>query len=634
MAVNNELIKDDLYEAVNGEWLKTAKIPDDKPATGGFNDLVDEIDKQLMDDFDAYAEGKEKSEDSRFNEMIKLYRLAKNFDWRKKVGPQPLKRMLASVENLNSYEDYQSQWKNWILAGMPSPISFDIDADMKNATVYALFASSPSLILPDKSYYEAEKKAQHDQLLQLWSSMVEALMYKLGYSKEEAKKMINDAIKFDALLAPNVKSAEEAADYSKMYNPQTVAELASATDQLDIAAIIKQLIGEEPEKVIVTEPEYFKALNKILQDNFELFKNWALIRVIRENASYLDDEMREINGRYGRALSGSKKPVSQRKFAFYLACDMFSQVAGDYYGKKYFGPQAKEDVHHMVEQMIKVYKGRLTNNQWLSKDTRDKAILKLDKLGIQVGYPDKIPVLYDQFKVDEEESLIANLNQLTVTANKELFSRWNKPVDRMRWEMSAATVNAYYHPFKNIIVFPAAILQAPFYSLKQSSSQNYGGIGAVIAHEISHAFDNNGSLFDEFGNLNNWWTDEDSAHFKQLAQKMIEEFDGIPFAGQKVNGKLTVSENIADAGGLSCALEAAKTEADFNAQEFFINWATIWRMKATEQYMQLLLSIDVHAPQKLRANIQAENLDDFYTAFDIKPGDEMYRAPEDRVHIW
>ena len=542
--------------------------------------------------------------------------------------------MLASVENLNSYEDYQSQWKNWILAGMPSPISFDIDADMKNATVYALFASSPSLILPDKSYYEAEKKAQHDQLLQLWSSMVEALMDKLGYSKEEAKKIIDDAIKFDALLAPNVKSAEEAADYSKMYNPQTVAELASATDQLDIAAIIKQLVGEEPEKVIVTEPEYFKALNKILQDNFELFKNWALIRVIRENASYLDDEMREINGRYGRALSGSKKPVSQRKFAFYLARDMFSQVAGDYYGKKYFGPQAKADVHHMVEQMIKVYKGRLTNNQWLSKDTRDKAILKLDKLGIQVGYPDKIPALYDQFKVDEEESLIANLNQLTVTANKELFSRWNKPVDRMRWEMSAATVNAYYHPFKNIIVFPAAILQAPFYSLKQSSSQNYGGIGAVIAHEISHAFDNNGSLFDEFGNLNNWWTDEDSAHFKQLAQKMIEEFDGIPFAGQKVNGKLTVSENIADAGGLSCALEAAKNEADFNAQEFFINWATIWRMKATKQYMQLLLSIDVHAPQKLRANIQAENLDDFYTAIDIKPGDEMYRAPEDRVHIW
>ncbi len=242
--------------------------------------------------------------------------------------------------------------------------------------------------------------------------------------------------------------------------------------------------------------------------------------------------------------------------------------------------------------------------------------------------------MYDHLKVDELESLIANLNQLSIVASKEMFSRWNKPVDRMRWEMSAATVNAYYHPFKNIIVFPAAILQAPFYSLKQTSSQNYGGIGAVIAHEISHAFDNNGALFDEYGNLNNWWTPEDSAHFKKLAQKMIDEFDGLPIAGQKVNGKLTVSENIADGGGLSCALEAAKEEDDFNAQEFFINWATIWRMKATQQYEQLLLSIDVHAPQKLRANVQAQNQADFYTAFDIQPGDQMYKAPEDRVNIW
>ncbi|WP_434737614.1 M13 family metallopeptidase [Limosilactobacillus sp.] len=628
------MIKDDLYEAVNGEWIKQAKIPDDKPATGGFNDLVDAIDKQMMDDFDAYADGKEKSDDARFNEMIKLYRVAKKFELRKKIGPKALQRVLSSVTDLQSYDDYQNQWRNWIMAGLPSPVSFDIDADMKNATVYALFASSPALILPDKSYYAPDKKQEHDQLLKLWTDMMTTLMDKLKYDKDEAAAIIEHAKQFDALLAPHVKSAEEAADYSKMYNPQTVAELAASTDQLDLAAVIKRLVGTEPEKVIVTEPDYFKALDEILKDHFDLFKDWAIVNVIRDYASYLDDEMREINGRFGRALSGSKKPISQRKFAYYLARDVFSQVAGDYYGKKYFGPKAKADVHHMVEQMVKVYKGRLAKNDWLSKATREKAILKLDKLGIQVGYPDKIPALYDQLKVDDGESLIANLNQLTITRNREMFKRWNKPVDRMRWEMSAATVNAYYHPFKNIIVFPAAILQAPFYSLKQSSSQNYGGIGAVIAHEISHAFDNNGALFDEYGNLNNWWTAEDSAHFKQLAQKMIDEFDGLPFAGQKVNGKLTVSENIADGGGLSCALEAAKGEADFNAKEFFINWATIWRMKATKQYDQLLLSIDVHAPQKLRANVQAQNQADFYTAFDIQPGDKMYRAPADRVNIW
>ncbi|WP_270630321.1 M13 family metallopeptidase [Limosilactobacillus oris] len=634
MAINKELIEDDLYEAVNGAWIKDAKIPDDKPATGGFNDLVDEIDKQMMANFEDYADGKKTSDDSRFNEMIKLYRVAKKFDLRKKVGPVPLQRLLASVTALDSYADYQKQWKNWVLMGLPSPVLFDIDADMKNATVYALFVSSPSLILPDKSYYEPAKKDQHDQLMKLWAAMVKELLLKLDYTEEQAAQLIKEAQAFDALLAPNVKSAEEAADYSKMYNPQTVAELAASTDQLDLAAVIKQLVGATPDKVIVMEPAYFKALNNILKDHFDLFKSWALINVVRDNASYLDDEMREINGRYSRALSGSKKPVSQQKFAYYLARDIFSQVAGDYYGKTYFGPQAKADVHHMVEQMIAVYKQRLTNNTWLSKATRDKAVLKLDKLGIQVGYPDKIPSLYDHLKVDELESLIANLNQLSIVASKEMFSRWNKPVDRMRWEMSAATVNAYYHPFKNIIVFPAAILQAPFYSLKQTSSQNYGGIGAVIAHEISHAFDNNGALFDEYGNLNNWWTPEDSAHFKELAQKMIDEFDGLPIAGQKVNGKLTVSENIADGGGLSCALEAAKEEDDFNAQEFFINWATIWRMKATQQYEQLLLSIDVHAPQKLRANVQAQNQADFYTAFGIQPGDQMYKAPEDRVNIW
>jgi putative endopeptidase len=287
----------------------------------------------------------------------------------------------------------------------------------------------------------------------------------------------------------------------------------------------------------------------------------------------------------------------------------------------------------MVQKMINVYKKRLTNNQWLSQATRQKAVLKLDKLGIQVGYPDKLDELYKKFKV-KGSSLVENALHFEKIANLDHYGKWGQPVDRTRWEMSAQIVNAYYNPSYNIIVFPAAILQTPFYSLKQSSSENFGGIGAVIAHEISHAFDNNGAHFDEYGNLNNWWTEDDLKHFKKLAQKMITEFDGLKTPAGKVNGKLVVSENIADAGGLSCALKAAKGEPDADLKAFFINWARVWCMKSSLERQKLLLNIDVHAPNELRADIQPKNLADFYQTFNIQPGDGMYLPPKKRVNIW
>ena len=632
MAVNNELIKDDLYEAVNGEWIKTAEIPADKPATGGFNDLVDDIDKQMMQDFDDFvAQG---NVSGALGQSVELYQLALDFKRRESEGNAPLRTVLQRIEALNSLADYQTNWADFILTGLPSPVNFDIDADMKNATVNALFAAAPKLILPDKTYYE-DGNPQKEALFTVYRSMMEKLLKGAGYNAAKATDIIDQAISFDALLVPNVKSAEESADYSKMYNPQTFAEFTAHSQTVDLGAVAKQLVGAEPEKIIVMEPKYFEAIAGILTDaHFAEFKNWMIAKTVAGLSGYLTDELRGISGEYSRSLSGSKEPMKQQKYAYYLAKGEFDQVVGDYYGRKYFGEEAKNDVHQMVEKMISVYQSRLTNNTWLGESTREKAVLKLSKLGIQVGFPDKVNSLYDRLIVDNTQPLLTNLLAFNKIETADMYSKWNQPVERDRWEMSAATVNAYYHPFKNIIVFPAAILQAPFYSLKQSSSANYGGIGAVIAHEISHAFDNNGSLFDEYGNLNNWWTDEDSKQFKNRAQQMIDQFDGIEFAGQKVNGKLTVSENIADAGGLSCALEAAKSEADLDTEAFFINWAKIWRMKATEQYMQLLLSIDVHAPAKLRANVQVQNLDDFFTTFNIKSGDAMFLDEGERVKIW
>ncbi|EOH87975.1 peptidase M13 [Enterococcus pallens ATCC BAA-351] len=631
------MIKQDLYEAVNGEWLKTAEIPADKPATGGFQDLVDEIDDLLIADTNQLVEAPEEIPNDLMKEYIAYYRLASDFEKRDTDGMEPIRPILERIEKLNSFDDLNGQLKDWVLSGLPLPFSLDVDADMKNTTINALFAGPAGLILPDKTYY-AEDHPQAEQLLAIFKDMTLQLFTLAGYDNAEAERITDEALAFDRLMAPHVKSAEENADYSKMYNPQTAEEFASHSSHIKLADLMQQLIGQLPEKIIVTEPNYFQQLDSFLNpDNFSLVKSWMLVLSLNSLTGYLSEEARQIGGIYNRALSGAAEARPQKKAAFYLASGRFDQVVGDYYGKKYFGEQAKSDVKQMVETMIQVYQDRLANNTWLGEATREKAILKLSTLGIHVGYPDEIPALYHQFKVTPAEqggTLLTNALHFSRLGREDQFSKWNQPVNRDEWEMSADTVNAYYHPFRNIIVFPAAILQAPFYSLKQSKSANYGGIGAVIAHEISHAFDNNGSLFDELGNLNNWWTEKDREHFQALADAMIAEFDGLEIAGGSVNGKLTVSENIADAGGLSCALEAAKREEDVDLEAFFINWATIWRMKARPEYSQLLLAVDVHAPNKLRANVQVKNIEDFYQTFDVTSEDEMYLAPEKRVSIW
>lgn len=260
--------------------------------------------------------------------------------------------------------------------------------------------------------------------------------------------------------------------------------------------------------------------------------------------------------------------------------------------------------------------------------------MKLSTIGLNVGYPDVIPARYTLFVVDEQAGLLANALRFRAIQVAHSFSQFKLSPDKTEWEMPADMVNAYYHPFHNIIVFPAAILQAPFYSLEQSKSANYGGIGAVIAHEISHAFDTNGARFDEKGNLNSWWTDADFKAFEERTDAMVKEFDGLDSAGATVNGKLVVSENVADVGGMSVALEAAKSEDEVSLTDFFTNWATVWRMNASKEYMKLLSKVDVHAPARLRANVQVTNFADFFTTFDVTPTDKMWRAPEDRVQIW
>ncbi|GMG67734.1 M13 family metallopeptidase [Tetragenococcus halophilus] len=625
-------IKDDFYEAVNQDWLETAEIPSDKPATGGFQDIAENIEQLLIKQLNEMSVDESKIPEGKMKEAIAFYRLANDYDKRNSLKSEPIQDLLDRIQEIDSYQDLNQQLASWIKDGLPLPFEFFVDADMKDTQKHALYLAPTALILPDKTYYDSE---QGEKLLQVFFDMVVELLNLTGCSQSESETIAEQALAFDRSLVPYVRTAEENADYTKIYNPRDRKTVTTYSDQIDFTQAFDQLFDDTVDQIIITEPEYFENFNTFITDgHLPLLKSWMFALTVVGYARYLSEDFRQAASQYRRALSGIENIPSQEKAAFHLTLNQFDQIIGLYYGKNYFGKKAKQDVEHMVHSMIAIYKDRLKQNDWLGEATKEKAILKLDNIGINVGYPDKIPAVYHQLVTNKEDSLVANVRNFSKLARLANFKKFKKPVDRNEWEMAASTVNAYYNGSLNIIVFPAAILQAPFYSLEQSASANYGGIGAVIAHEISHAFDNNGAKFDEYGNMNNWWTKEDLASFEKLAQEMIKEFDGLQFAGGTVNGTLTVSENIADAGGLSCALEAAKKEDQNNLEAFFYNWAKIWRTKAKQQYQQLLLAIDVHAPAKLRANIQLQNLDDFFTVFDIQSTDGMYRKAENRVKIW
>ena len=624
-------IQDDLFEAVNAEWLAKTEIPSDRPRIAAFDELVISNEQTLMHDFATIHEFDEPV----MTEFAKFYKKAGDFIERFEFGTEPVKPELEKISAILDFETLTSKFADLILnSQVPVPFGLSVDTDMKDAVHYAMTFSGAGLILPDTTYY-ADEHPRKAELLDFYRTNTVEILREFGFSAEAAQQQVENTVKFDAILAQYVNTSEEWAKYAELYNPVVISDFTSHIKSVPFAQIIEALIGKLPEKIVVYEKRFYENFDQIVNvANFELIKSWMLVKLLRGSTQYLSDDMRILGSDFSRKLSGTSEARSQEKHAFDLATGQFSQAVGLYYGHKYFGEAAKADVQRMTSEMIKVYQERLDKNTWLSRATIDKAIKKLDAMTVFIGFPDKLPEIYQQFTVSHD-SLYSNIARFDVARSHKHYDKFNEDVDKTEWHMPAHMVNAYFSPDSNTIVFPAAILQKPFYSAtEQTPSQNYGGIGAVIAHEISHAFDNNGALFDEFGNMNNWWTDEDFKAFEAKQELMIAEFDGLEIAGGKVNGKLVVSENIADAGGLTAAMTAALREPDADLKAFFTQWGEIWRLKASEEYQQMLLSMDVHAPGKLRANVQASNLDEFFETFDIKSGDGMWREPSDRVKIW
>lgn len=627
--------QDDFYDAVNGEWAKTAVIPDDKPRTGGFSDLADEIEDLMLKTTDQWLAGENVPQDAVLQNFVKFHKMIADYDKRETVGVEPVLPLIEEYKGLSSFAEFATRIADYELAGKPNAMPFGVSPDFMNAQLNVLWAEAPSIILPDTTYY-ADDNEKGKELLSLWRAQEEKLLAKFGFTEADIKDILDKVIALDAKLAKVVLSREEGSEYVKLYHPYDWADFTKLAPELPLNAIFERILGQIPDKVIVPEERFWTdfAAEYYSEDNWDLLKADLLLSAVTSWNAYLTDDIRILSGEYGRALSGTPQAMDKKKAAFYLAQGPYSQALGLWYAGQKFSPEAKADVEYKVATMIDVYKSRLTSADWLASATREKAIIKLNSITPHIGYPEKLPETYAKKIIDEKLSLIENAQRLSEISIAYSWSKWNQPVDRSEWHMPAHMVNAYYDPQQNQIVFPAAILQAPFYSLEQSSSANYGGIGAVIAHEISHAFDTNGASFDENGSLNNWWTEEDYAAFQTRTDKIVDQFDGLDSYGAKVNGKLTVSENVADLGGVACALEAAKKEDDFSARDFFINFATIWRMKARQEFMQMMASVDVHAPGKLRTNVTLTNFDEFHQEFNIKDGDPMWRAPEDRVIIW
>ena len=626
-------IQDDLFTFVNQEKIDQLVIPDDKPVAGGFAELHDNVEKLLMNEFKELEKSGD-VKDPNFKKAVDLYSVAKNVKKRNKQGIKPIAKDLKFIQSIGDINALNRKLKVFIFNRYPLPINFMIEPDFKDSRQYGLGFTGPSTILPDTTMYNPQNP-QKEMLLNMWKGLALQVLSFTDLSDADKTLYVEDALAFDAIVATLVKSAEEWSDYVKIYNPYKVGKINRLLAPLKFKKAVKVLLGVVPEKVCVCDPRFtanFKTLFN--EENFTKYIHWAYVNFLLENGKYLSEPIREVSGAFMRALSGVAKMMDPVKYAYNLASAWFDQPIGLYYGQKYFGEAAKKDVIEMVEEIIAAYKERIANNDVLTEETKKKAIKKLDVMKIKMGYPDKIDGVYEQYVVNKKDSLYKIISNMKKVELLDKVAKFPKPVDKTRWLMPGHMVNACFDPSSNDITFPAAILQAPFYSIKQSRSQNLGGIGAVIGHEISHAFDNNGSKMDENGNIANWWTKADFKAFDKKTKKMIKQFDGIELPWGKVNSALIVSENIADNGGMAVTLHIMKKMKDADYKEYFLNWARIWCQKAKDEYRALLLTMDVHGPVILRTNMPPRNFEEWYQTFDVKKTDKMYIAPKDRLIIW
>ena len=631
----NATVASNFYQAVNKDWLLKTKIPADSPSIDNFYTLDEDIKGKLKKDIKNLGEGKETSDITGMSEFITFYKAASDYKQREKDGLEPLKPYLKEIEDIKDLNDLASKSASLTDKGIPLPFGYDVGTNAENTSQKQIQLSPPSILLPDVSIYKDE--ASKKQYLTPIETATQKALEMLGYSEKNSKRIVKEALEFDEIIAKYSLSNEEMSESKNLVHPKTAEEINAYSGSFKLYDVIKGIMGRDLETINVPNTKYFENYSKIVnQDNFSKIKSWILVQEAMAASNSLTEDYRLNFQSISMAIMGTQKPVSKEDTVYQMSVNLFSDVMSVYYGRKYFGEEAKTDVTGMIDKIKNVYRGRLQQNDWLTEGTRNKAIEKLDKMKVFVGYQEDVNPGTKELHLDPNKSFFELSEDIAQFGKRYTIDHFDEPIDKNKWSGSAFDINAYYNPESNSINFPAGILQAPFYDKNQSTEKNYGGIGVVIGHEITHAFDSNGADYDENGDMHNWWTKADTKAFDKRIKAFEDQWNGLEIYGTKVNGKLTVTENVADAGGLSSTLQVLKTDMTKpNLKDYFENYADIWKQKASLQYNKYTMVQDVHAPNELRVNQQLKNLPEFYEAYpQIKEGDAMYLAPSKRISLW
>ena len=641
---------DDFFKFVNGTWLKNTEIPADKTRWGSFDELRQNTDKDALAILKEAATNPKYKSNTDQGKAIIMYKAAMDTVARNKQGIAPLAPYLAKINAVKNVKDLQKlMMETEAQGGGVGFFGIGIGADEKNSNRNVVSVGPGSLGLPDRDYYVSEDKDSKEKREKYVVHVAKMLQF-LNETPEQAKANAEKILALEIQMSKPRLDRVERRDSKKQYNPTAIADMQKMLPSIDWNTYIKGIGISKIDTIIVSQPRYMSSLQTLFTENkvddWKAYMRWMLLRGA---SSQLSTAIETANWEfYGKTLTGAMKQRPRHEKALQVVNGTVGEALGKLYVEKMFPAEAKAKAMKMIKNVMRAYEIRINNLTWMSAETKTKAIEKLNKLTIKIGYPDKWED-YSALAVKSPEdggSYFQNVRNISNWRWAKELDKLGKPVDKTEWGMSPQTVNAYYNPSYNEIVFPAAILQPPFYNYQADEAVNYGGIGGVIGHEISHGFDDQGATYNADGNLIDWWTAEDLTKFTSLGGALADQYSALePLPGTHVDGKFTLGENIGDLGGVNAAYDGLQLYLKENGnpglidgytpeQRFFISWSTIWRSKMRDEALKNQVKTDPHSPGMYRAYVPIQNVDAFYSAFDIKEGDGMFVAPEKRVKIW